>query len=116
MKVFAESSILIDTSTGRITVKASREKLAEVEKMIPQFPLGIRQIQIKARVLEISQEVTDEFGTYLERLTGVEVPVGPEGEGTTLKYGPETLTEVEAGVGALTFTFYRLVAGEEKFE
>ncbi|MFQ5835160.1 MAG: type II secretion system protein GspD, partial [bacterium] len=116
MKVFAESSILIDTSTGRITVKASREKLAEIEKMIPQFPLETRQIQIKARVLELSQEVTEEFGTSLERLTGVEVPIGTEGEGTTLKYGPKTLSEIEAGVGALTFTFYRLVAGEEKFE
>jgi len=116
IKAFGESSILIDTSTGRITVKASREKLAEIEKMIPQFPVETRQIQIKARVLEISQEVTEEFGTHLERLTGVKVPVGTEGEGTTLKYGAETLTEVEAGVGALTFTFYRLVAGEEKFE
>jgi type II secretory pathway component GspD/PulD (secretin) len=116
IKVFGESSILIDTSTGRITVKATREKLAEIEKMIPQFPVETRQIQIKARALEVSQEVTEEFGTYLERLTGVEVPVETEGEGTTLKYGPETLTEVETGVGALTFTFYRLVAGEEKFE
>jgi len=116
IKVFGESSILIDTSTGRMTIKTTREKLVEIEKMIPQFPVETRQIQIKARILEISQDVTDEFGTYLERLTGVEVPVGPEGEGTTLKYGPETLTEVETGVGLLTFTFYRLVAGEEKFE
>ncbi|MFQ6066886.1 MAG: hypothetical protein ACE5K3_06385 [bacterium] len=116
IKLFGESSILVDTSTGRITVKATREKLAEIEKMIPRFPVETRQIRIKARVLELSQEVTEEFGTYLERLTGVKVPVETEGEGTTLKYGPKTLTEIETGVGALTFTFYRLVAGEEKFE
>jgi len=115
-KVFGQSSIMIDTSTGRITVRASREKLAQVEKMIPQFPLETRQIQIKARVLEISQEATEEFGIYLERLTGVDIPVGTEGEGTTLKYGPKTLSEVEGGAGALAFTFYRLVAGKEKFE
>ena len=116
IKVLGGSSILIDTSTGRITVKATREKLAEIEKMIPQFPVETRQIQIEARVLEVSQEVTEEFGTFLERLTGVKVPVEPEGEGTVLKYGPETLSEIEAGMGALTFTFYRLMAGEEKFE
>ncbi len=116
IKGSGESSILIDTSTGRITVRASREKLDQVKKMIPLFPLETRQIQIKARVLEISQEATEEFGIYLERLTGVDIPVGTEGEGTTLKYGPKTLSEIKEGAGALAFTFYRLVAGKEKFE
>jgi len=117
LKAFSQSSILVDTSTGRITVKASREKLEDIERMIPQFPMEIRQVQIKARVLELSEDVVQTFGTYFERLTGVKVPAGTAGEGTELKYGTKEISEVgETGKGALSFTFYRLLTGEEKFE
>jgi len=116
-KVFAEPSIMVDTSTGRITVKASREKLKEIEKMIPQFPLETRQIQIKARILELTESGAKSFGVYIERLTGVKTPEETEGEGTILKYGPKTFTEITSKEkGGLGFTFYRLITGEEEFE
>jgi len=117
VKAFSQSSILVDTSTGRIIVKASRENLREIDRMIPQFPVEIRQVQIKARVLELSEDVGRTFGTYFERLTGVKVPSGTSGEGTELKYGTSELSEVGEGEkGGLFFTFYRLLTGEEKFE
>ena len=114
--VFAEPSIIVDTSTGRITVKASRQKLKDIEKMISEFPLQIRQVQIEAKILEFSEDIGKTFGMNLERLTEVKVPVGIEGEGTHLKYGPETISEIEGGIGSFMFSFYRLIAGEEKFE
>jgi len=117
VKAFSQSSILVDTSTGRITVKATREKLQDIERMIPQFPMEIRQVQIEARVLELSEDVAQTFGTYFERLTGVKVPSETPGEGTELKYGTSELSEVgEREKGGLLFTFYRLLTGEEKFE
>jgi len=117
LKAFSQSSILVDTSTGRITVKATREKLQDIERMIPQFPMEIRQVRIKARVLELSEDAVQTFGTYFERLTGVKVPSETPGEGTELKYGTKGITEIGGtGKGALSFTFYRLLTGEEKFE
>ncbi|TKJ44554.1 hypothetical protein CEE34_11065 [Candidatus Aerophobetes bacterium Ae_b3a] len=109
-------SILVDTSTGRITVTASREELKEIERMIPQFPLQIRQVEIEARILNLSEDVGKTFGLNLERLTDVEVPIGTEGEGTALEYGPRTLKEIEGGVGSFMFSFYRLISGEEKLD
>ncbi len=117
-EVSKQPSIFVDTSTGRITVKASWEKLKEIEAMIPQFPLQTRQVQIEARILDLSEDVTEAFGMNLERLTGLEIPSGTEGEGTRLAYGPKELPEVKGwlGEGALAFSFYRLVMGEERFE
>ena len=117
-KVLGQSSILVDTSTGRITVRASREKLKEIEAMIPQFPLQTRQIQVEARILDLSEEASETFGMNLERLTGLEVPSGTEGEGTRLEYGPEALSEIKGwlGEGALAFSFHKLIIGEEIFE
>ncbi len=113
LKVYAKSSIFVDTSTGRITVRATREELKEIEEMISQFPTRTRQIQIEAKILEVSEDIGRTLGTSLEYLTGVKVPTGEiEGEGTELKFGPETLLEVGEG-GALYFNFYRLIAGGE---
>lgn len=114
-EVSKQPSIFVDTSTGRITVKASWEKLKEIEAMIPQFPLQIRQVQIEARILDLSEEAGETFGINLERLTGLEIPSGTEGEGTRLEYGPGTLSEVGT-TGALAFSFYKLIIGEERFE
>ncbi|TET11301.1 hypothetical protein E3J84_03050 [Candidatus Aerophobetes bacterium] len=114
-KVLGESSIFVDTSTGRITVKSSWEKLKEIEAMIPQFPLQTRQVQIEARILDLSEDAGKTFGMNLERLTGTNVPLETE-EWTELGYGPETLTEVGKGVGALALTFFKLISGEERFE
>jgi len=112
-----QPSIFVDTSTGRITVKATRKQLKDIEELISQFPTKTRQVQIKARILEMSEEAAEEFGTYLQRLTGVKVPLGETaGEGTTIQYGPESLAELEEGKGAILINFYRLIAGEEKFE
>jgi len=115
VRVFGESSIFVDTSTGRITVKATRKQLEEIEKMIPQFPVQTRQVQIEARIVEMSEEATEEFGSYLTKLTGTQVPAGTEGEGIKLEYGPKTLAEVEGGKAQLLLDFSRLIAGEEKF-
>lgn len=115
-EVLGQSSIFVDTSTGRITVKASWEKLEEIEAMIPQFPLQTRQIQIEARILSLSEDASETFGINLERLTGTEGTSGTEGEGTRLGYGPRTLTEVGGEAGALAFSFYKLIMGEERFE
>jgi len=114
-EVSKQPSIFVDTSTGRITVKASWEKLKEIEAMIPQFPLQTRQVQIEARILDLSEDAGKTFGMNLERLTGTNVPLETE-EWTELGYGPETLTEVGKGVGALALTFFKLISGEEKFE
>ncbi|MEA3485310.1 MAG: hypothetical protein U9R03_01220 [Candidatus Aerophobetes bacterium] len=115
IKVFAEPSIFVDTSTGRITVKATRKQLEEIERMIPQFPVQTRQVQIKARIVEMSEEAAEEFGSYLTKLTGTKIPSGTEGEGIKLEYGPKTLAEVEGGKAQLLLDFSRLIAGEEKF-
>jgi len=112
----SKPSILVDTSTGRITVTASRQELKEIERMIPQFPLQIRQVEIEARILNLSEDVGKTFGLNLERLTDVEVPIGIDVEGTTLEYGPKTLSEIGEGVGSFMFSFYRLISGEEKLD
>jgi len=104
---FGQPSMSIDTTTGRIMIRASRRQIHEVERAISEFPLEVRQIQIKARLLKLSEDAMREFGIHLERLTGVKVPLGETpGEGTGLKLGE----------GAIEYTFYRLVAGEEKLE
>jgi len=115
VKAFGEPSIFVDPSTGRITVKATRKQLEEIERMIPQFPVQTRQVQIEARIVEMSEEATEKFGVYLQELTGTQVPAGTEGEGIKLEYGPKTLAEVEGGKAQLLFDFSRLIAGEEKF-
>lgn len=112
--LFAESAIWVDPSTGRITVKATREQIKELEKILPELPVQTRQIQIEARIIEVTTQITKKFGTYLERLTGLEVK-GTPGEGSTLTYGPKTLADLSQGLGALSFTFYR-ITNEEKFE
>ena len=115
ISVFAQPSIWVDTSTGRITVRATREQLKRIEELIPQFPSYTRQVQIEARIMELSEQTSREFGTSLEKLSGLEVPIGPLGEGSKLEYGPKTLEELEKGIGSLGFTFYR-VSAKEKFE
>lgn len=111
----AESSIWVDPSTGRITVKATRKQMKNIEQVLPNLPAKTRQIKIEARIVEVSSRATRKFGTYLERLTGLEVPAGPPGEGSKMAYGPSTLEELEQGKGAFEFSFYRL-SGEERFE
>jgi len=103
---WGQPSMSVDMATGRITIRASRWQIDEVEKAKAEFPLETRQIQIKARLLELSENATREFGINLERLTGVEVPLGVVGEGTAL----------ELAGGALQYTFYSLTAGKEKLE
>ena len=115
ISVFAESSIWVDPSTGRITIKAPREKIKSIEEILPNLPVQARQIKIEARIVEVSSRATQKFGTYLQRLTGLEVPAGTPGEGSEITYGPETLTALAAGEGALKLDFYRLTA-EERFE
>ena len=116
VKAFGEPSIFVDTSTGRITVKATRKQLEEIERMIPQFPVQTRQVQIEGRIVEMSEEATEKFGVYLQELTGTQVPAGTEGEGIKLEYGPKTVAEIEEGKAQLLLNFSRLIAGEEKFE
>jgi len=101
-----QPSMSVDMATGRITIRASRWQIDEVEKAKAEFPLETRQIQIKARLLELSEDATRKFGINLERLTGVKVPLGEVGEGTDIKLGE----------GALQYTFYSLTAGKEKLE
>ncbi len=121
VSVFAEPSILVDESTGRITVKASRQQLQEIDMMLIEMEgssseFQIRQVEIEARILSVSEDAVEQYGLNLERLTGVDVPSGTTGEGTNLKYGPETLSEIGQGKGPLAFSFYRLISGEERFE
>jgi len=111
----AESSIWVDPSTGRITVRAPREKMKSIEEALPNLSVKTRQIEIEAKIVEVSSRITRKFGTYLEKLTGLEVPIGPLGEGSKIAYGPKTLSELSQGQGAFEFNFYRLTA-EEKFQ
>jgi len=113
-QVYAKS-IFVDTSTGRITVRATREELKEIEEMISRFPATTRQVQIEARILEVNGDVSQTLGTSLEYLTGVKVPAETVGEGTNFKFGPELLSEIgDISKGALYFNFYRLIAGQDK--
>ena len=121
VSVFAQPSILVDASTGRITVKASRQQVQEIDIMLIEMEgsssdLQIRQVEIEAKILSVSEDAVEQYGLNLERLTGVQVPTGTEGEETALEYGPKTLEEIEKGKGPLMFSFYRLITGEEKFE
>ncbi len=104
IQTWGQPSMSVDMATGRITIRASRWQIDEVEKAKADFPLETRQIQIKARLLELSEDATRKFGINLERLTGVEVPLGAAGEGTGL--------EVDGGV--LQYTFYSLTPGKER--
>jgi len=103
---WGQPSMSVDMATGRITIRASRWQIDEVEKAKAEFPLETRQIQVKARLLRLSESATREFGINLERLTGVKVPSGVVGEGTAL----------ELAGGALEYTFYSLTLGKEKLE
>ena len=105
-EAWGQPSMSIDMATGRIMIRAERQQIREVEGAISEFPLETRQIQIKARLLELSEGAVREFGIHLERLTGVKVPLETPGEGTGLKFGE----------GEIQYTFYRLLAGEEKLE
>ncbi len=103
---WGQPSMSVDMATGRITIRASRWQIDEVEKAQAEFPLETRQIQIKARLLRLSENATRQFGINLELLTGVKVPSGVVGEGTGL----------ELDGGALQYSFYRLTPGKEKLE
>jgi len=104
--VWGQPSMSVDMATGRITIRASRKQIDEVEKAKAEFPLETRQIQVKARLLRLSESATREFGINLELLTGVKVPLGEAGEGTGL----------ELAGGVLEYTFYNLTPGKEKLE
>ncbi len=106
VEAWGQPSMSIDTPTGRIMIRAERQQIQEVEKAVAEFPLETRQIQIKARFLDLSEDATRAFGIRLERLTGVGASGGTPGEGTDIKLGK----------GAIQYSFYRLVAGEEKLE
>jgi len=106
IQTWGQPSMSVDMATGRITIRASRWQIDEVEKAKAEFPLETRQIQIKARLLELSENATRKFGINLQRLTGVEVPLGVAGEGTAL----------ELDGGALQYIFYNLTPGKEKLE
>ncbi len=106
-KAWGQPSMSVDIATGRIMIRAERQQIREVEGAISEFHLETRQIQIKARFLELSETATREFGIHLERLTGVKVPSGETpGEGTAIKLGE----------GAIQYSFYRLIGGEEKLD
>jgi len=107
MEAWGQPSMSVDTSTGRIMIRAERRHIREVERARDEFRFDTRQIQIKARFLELSESATRAFGIRLERLTGVKVPSGETpGEGTAIQFGE----------GAIQYSFYRLMAGEEKLE
>ena len=106
IQTWGQPSMSVDMATGRITITASRKQIDEVEKAKAEFPLETRQIQVKARLLRLSESATREFGINLELLTGVEVPSGLVGEGTGL--------ELDGGV--LQYSFYRLTPGKEKLK
>lgn len=106
IQTWGQPSMSIDVATGRITIRASRKQIHEVEKAQAEFPLETRQIQIKARLLKLSESATRKFGINLERLTGVKVPLGAVGEGTGIEFDG----------GALQYTFYSLTVGKEKLE
>jgi len=101
-----QPSMSVDMATGRITIRASRWQIQEVEKAKAEFPLETRQIQVKARLLRLSESATRKFGINLELLTGVKVPSGVVGESTG----------IELDGGALQYSFYRLALGKEKLE
>lgn len=110
-----QPSMSIDTATGRIMIRAERQQIQEVERARDEFRFDARQVQIKARLLELSEDATREFGIHLERLTGVKVPSGETpGEGTGIESG--RLIEEEVGLSGIKYAFYRLTAGEEKLE
>ena len=115
ISVFAESSIWVDPPAGRVTVKSTREQMKDIEEILLDFPMHARQISIEAKIVKVSGTVTRKFGSYLEILTGVKVPGGTPGEGSKITYGPETLTQLDQGLGAFEFIFYRLTA-QERFE
>jgi hypothetical protein len=102
----SQPSMSIDSATGRIMMRASRKEIREVGKTISEFPLKVRQIQIKARLLELTEDAVQTFGISLERLTGVKVPLETVREGTSIKLGG----------GELQYIFYRLMPGEERLE
>jgi len=106
VEAWAQPSMSIDTATGRIMVRAERRHIREVERARDEFRFETRQIEIKARFLELSESATRAFGIRLERLTGVKASGGTPGEGTAIQFGE----------GAIQYSFYRLVAGEEKLE
>lgn len=106
IQTWGQPSMSVDMATGRITITASRKQIDEVEKAKAEFPLETRQIQVKVRLLRLSESATREFGINLELLTGVEVPSGVVGEGTGLKLDG----------GALQYSFYRLTPGKEKLK
>lgn len=106
VQTWGQPSMSVDMTTGRITIRASRWQIDEVEKAQAEFPLETRQIEVKARLLRLSESATRKFGINLELLTGVEVPSGVVGEGTGL----------ELAGGALQYSFYRLTPGKERLE
>lgn len=115
VEAWGQPSMSVDTSTGRIMIRAERQQIQEVEGAIAEFRLETRQIQIKARLLKLTENATREFGIHLDRLTGVEVPLGAtSGEGTDIELG--RLITDKVGLTGIQYTFYRLVAGEEKLE
>jgi type II secretory pathway component GspD/PulD (secretin) len=114
--VFAESpAVWVDPSTGRITVRSTREQIRNVEETISGFPTQARQIEIQAKIVEVSTNDTDKFGAYFQYLTGQEVPIGLLGEGSNLELGPKTLQDLDAGNGQMFFDFYS-VTEQSQFE
>ena len=104
--VLAESSIWVDPSTGRITVKAPREKMKVIEEALPTLSVQARQIEIEARIVEVSSTITKKFGTYLEKLTG---EISPE-QRSEIRYGSRELTDLTQG--AFHFEFYKATSKE----
>jgi len=104
--VLAESSIWVDPSTGRITVKAPREKMKVIEEALPTLSVQARQIEIEARIVEVSSTITKKFGTYLEKLTG---EISPE-QRSEIRYGSRELTDLTQE--AFHFEFYKATSKE----
>lgn len=110
-----QPSMSIDTATGRIMIRAERQRIREVQRVRDEFRFDTRQIQIKARLLELTEDGMRKFGIHLERLSGVNVPLAEIGEGTGIEFGPEG-ADIELGASRIQYTFSRLMAGEEKLE
>lgn len=105
--LLADPAVWVDPSTGRITVRASRDQMKKIEEMLPQFPVQTRQIQIEAKIIEVSSGVTEKFGTFLEKIT----EVGTQEMGIDI--GDRTVRDVFSK--GLKFSFSRLTQ-EEQFE
>jgi len=102
----SRGSVLAEPRTNQLFISDLPSRLVDVQRMVAQIDVPVRQVAIEARIVEADDQFGQSLGVRLG--TGMAVPLTVQGRANTLSMGA---TNVAAGAGTAPGNQINLPAG-----